>query len=77
MEDKINELATHSKNKNIRDLRREINELQGYQPRTSLVMDEDGDLLGDSRNTLNMWKNYFSQLLNVHGANGIKQTTYI
>jgi hypothetical protein len=23
---------------------------------------------------LNMWKNYFCQLLNVHGAGGIRQT---
>jgi hypothetical protein len=26
---------------------------------------ENGDLLADSRNILNRWKNYFSQLLNV------------
>jgi hypothetical protein len=30
------------------------------------VKDENGDLLADSRNILNRWKNYFSQLLNVH-----------
>jgi prefoldin subunit 5 len=44
LKDKINELATHSENKNIRDLYRGINELKkGYQPRTYLVKDEDGD----------------------------------
>jgi hypothetical protein len=31
-----------------------------------------GDLLTDSQNVLNKWKNY-SQLLNVHKENGIKQ----
>jgi hypothetical protein len=35
------------------------------QPRSSLVKDENGDLLADSHNILNRWKNYFSQLLNV------------
>jgi hypothetical protein len=36
LKDKINELAAHSKNKNIRDLYRDINELKkGYQPRTN------------------------------------------
>jgi hypothetical protein len=30
------------------------------------LKDENGDLLADSHNNLNGWKNYFSQLLNVH-----------
>jgi hypothetical protein len=38
----------------------------GYQPRSKLVKDENGDLLADSHNILSRWKNYFSQLLNVH-----------
>jgi hypothetical protein len=28
------------------------------------VKDENGDMLADSHNILNRWKNYFSQLLN-------------
>jgi hypothetical protein len=36
------------------------------------VKDENGDLLGDSHN-VNRWKNYFSQLLNVHRASDIRQ----
>jgi hypothetical protein len=32
------------------------------------VQDENGDLLVDSYNILNRWKNYFSQLLNVHNV---------
>jgi hypothetical protein len=38
----------------------------GYQPRSNLADDENGDLRADSRNILNRWKNYFSQLLNVY-----------
>jgi hypothetical protein len=45
MKDKINELASNSKNKNI-GLYRGINEFKrGYQPRNNLVKDENGDLL--------------------------------
>jgi hypothetical protein len=57
-----NEFATNSKNKIIRDLYSGINEFnRGYQPRNKLVIAENGDLLVDSHNILNMWKNYFSQ----------------
>jgi hypothetical protein len=37
------------------------------------VKDENGDLLADSHNILNKWKNYFSQLLNVHRVSDIRQ----
>jgi hypothetical protein len=40
MEDRINELATQSKSKNITELYRGMNEFKkGYQPRTDLVKD--------------------------------------
>jgi hypothetical protein len=75
MKDKINELQSDSKNKNVRDLYRGINEFKkGYQPRTNLVKDERGDLLADPHKILNRWKNYFCQLLNVHGAGDVRQT---
>jgi hypothetical protein len=45
----------------------------GYQPRSNLVKGENGDLLADSHNILNMWKNYFSQLLNVHWVSEVRQ----
>jgi hypothetical protein len=68
LKDKINEVASNNKNKNIRDLYRGINEFKkGYQPRSNLVKDENGDLLADSHNILNRWKNYFSQLPNARG----------
>jgi hypothetical protein len=37
------------------------------------MKDENGDLLVDSHNILNRWKNYFSQLLNVHKINDVRQ----
>jgi hypothetical protein len=74
LKDKINELATNSKNKNIRNLYRGINGFErGYQPRSNLVKDENGDLLADSHNILNRWKMYFFQLLNVHAVSDVKQ----
>jgi hypothetical protein len=69
LKDKINELATNSKNKNIRDLYRGTNQFKRVcQPKNSLAKDESGDLLADSQNILNTWKNYFSQLLNVNNV---------
>jgi hypothetical protein len=34
---------------------------------------ENGDLLADSHNVLNRWKNYCSQLLNVHTVSDVRQ----
>jgi hypothetical protein len=74
LKDKINELSTHSKSKNIRDLYRVIKEFKkGYQPRSNLVKDENGGLLADFHNILNRWKNYFSQLLNVCSVSDVRQ----
>jgi hypothetical protein len=74
MKYKINEFARNSKNKNVRDLYRGINEefKRGYQPRNNLVKDENGDLLVDSHDILNRWKNY-SHLLNVHRVSDVMQ----
>jgi hypothetical protein len=71
---KINELATNSKIKNIIGLYRGINEFKsGYQPRNNVKKDENGDLLADSHNILNRWKNCFSQLLDVHNISDVRQ----
>jgi hypothetical protein len=62
------------KNKNIRDLYRGINEFKrGYQPRSNVVKDEKGDLVVDSHSILARWRNHFSQLLNIHGVNDVRQ----
>jgi hypothetical protein len=37
------------------------------------VKDDNGDLLADSHNILNRWKNYFSKLLNVHNVSDVRQ----
>jgi hypothetical protein len=37
------------------------------------VKDINGDLLSDSQNILNRWKNYFSQLLKVHNVSDVRQ----
>jgi thioredoxin reductase len=63
LKDKITEIELNSKNKNIRDLYRDITEVKmGYQPKTNLVKDEMGDLLADPQEMLTRWKNYFCQL---------------
>jgi hypothetical protein len=45
----------------------------GYHLRNNIVKDENGDLLADSHNILYRWKNYFSQLLNVHNVSDVRQ----
>jgi hypothetical protein len=68
---KINELETN--NKNIRDLYRGINEFKkGYQPRINIMKDENGNLLADPQDVLNTWKNFFNQVLNVHGVRDVR-----
>jgi hypothetical protein len=64
LKDKINELATNSKNKDIIDFYTGVKEFRGgYQPRRKLVNDENSELPADSHNILNRWKNHFSQLI--------------
>jgi hypothetical protein len=68
--DNINNLAT---SRNTRNLHRSINEFKnGYSHRRNLIKDEKGDLFADSHSILNRWKNYFSQLLNVHMVSDIQ-----
>ena len=72
---KINKLETNRENKNFRNLYRGISDFQmGYQPRTNIVKDEKGHLITDSHSILARWRNHFSQLLNVHGVNNVRQT---
>ena len=47
---------------------------KGYHPRTNIVKDWKGYLVADSHSILVRWRNYFSQLLNVHGVNDVRQT---
>ena len=45
----------------------------GYQPRCNTLKDEKGDLVADSHSIVARWRNYFSQLFNVHGVKGAGQ----
>jgi hypothetical protein len=69
---KINELET--KNKNIRDLYRGINEFkEGYKPRINIIKDKNANLPADPQNVLNKWKHYFNHVVNVHGVYDVRQ----
>jgi len=71
---KIEELETNSKIQNIKDLYMGINDFKkGYQPRCNIVKDEKGDLVADSHSIVTRWRNYFSQLFNVHGVKDVGQ----
>ena len=71
----IEDLETNSKIKNITDLYRGISDFKkGYQPRTNLIKGETGDLVTGSYSILARWRDYFSQLLNVHGVHVVRQT---
>jgi hypothetical protein len=68
-------LRTNNKIKNSRDLYRGINDLKKcYQPRTSIIKDEKRYLFSDSHIILASWRDHFSQLLKVHGANDVSET---
>jgi hypothetical protein len=47
---------------------------RGYQPRSNLVKDENGDLLADSKNIFSKHKNYFAQLVNMHRVGEYRQS---
>jgi len=47
---------------------------KGYQPRNNRVKDEKGDLVADSHSIFARWRNPYSQLLNIHGFNDVRQT---
>ena len=44
-----------------------------YQPRCNIVKDEKCDLVADFRSIVARWRNYFSQLFNVHGVKDVGQ----
>jgi hypothetical protein len=41
-----------------------------------IAKDEKGDLVADSHSIMTRWRNYFSQLLNVHGAKDLGRQRY-
>jgi hypothetical protein len=71
LKDGNNELARNSKNKATTNL---YECKKFYQARNNLTKNENGDLLADPHNILSKWKNYISQLLNVHDVSDVGQT---
>jgi hypothetical protein len=72
---KIDEHEYNRKIKNSRDLCSGINDYKkGFQPRTNIVRGKKDVLVTDSQSILVLWKNYFSQLLKIHGVNDVRQT---
>jgi hypothetical protein len=62
------------KYKNIRGFYRGINEFKKvYEPRINVIKDENGNLLAGPQSVLNKWKNFFNQVLNVHGVHDVRQ----
>jgi hypothetical protein len=47
---------------------------KGYQPRTNIVKGDKGDLVTDFHSILARWRNYFFQILNIHGINDVRHT---
>ena len=74
MKVKIEELGTNSKINKVRDLYGSSNDFKGYQPRTTIIKDEKGDLVVDSHGIMVRWRNFFSQLLNVHEVKEVRQS---
>jgi len=46
---------------------------KGYQPRCNIVKEEKGDLVADSHSIVDRWRNYFSELFNLHGVKDVGQ----
>ena len=67
MREIIYDLEMNAKNWNTRELYQGIRrERKGFQARTNIIRNGNGDMIADSRSILDRWKNYFDQLLNVH-----------
>jgi len=47
---------------------------KGYQPRINTVKGETCDLVVGSHSILARWRNNFSQVLNIHEVNDVRQT---
>ena len=47
---------------------------KGYNPTTNIAWEDKGDLIADFHSILARWRNYFSQLLNLHEVYDVRQT---
>jgi hypothetical protein len=56
---------------------RGINDFKkGYQSRCIIVKDEKVDMVANSHSIVARWRNYFSQLFNVHGLRMLGRQKY-
>ena len=66
MKVKVNKLKENSKNKNIREMYKGINEfMKGYQPLAYIIKKHDGTIVADTTSILSRWEQFYSNLLNV------------
>ena len=65
MKAKVNKLEENSKNKNIREMYKGINELKkGYQPHAYVIKKHDDTIVADTTGILSRWERFYSNLLN-------------
>jgi hypothetical protein len=58
----------------VLEICRGINEFKtGCQTIINVIKDENSNLLADPKSVLNRWKNFFDQVLNVHGVHNVRQ----
>jgi hypothetical protein len=63
----LKENEKNSKNKNIREIYKGINECKkGYRPRAYVIKKHDGTIVADTPSILSRWEQFFSNLLNVN-----------
>jgi hypothetical protein len=75
LKNRISKLVSKSNIKIVRVVYGGINKFKNCdQPRSNLLRDRRASLLADPHKVLNRWKNYFCQLLNVQGADSVRQT---
>ena len=76
MKVKVNKLEENSKNKNIREMYKEIHEFQkGYQPRAYVIKKKgDGTIVADTTSILSRWEQFLSNLLNVDQCNSHEES---
>ena len=56
MNEKVNKLEENSKNKNIWEMYKGINEFKkGYQPRAYVIKKDDGTIVADTTSILSRW----------------------
>ena len=78
MKAKVNKLEENSKNKNIREMYKGINEFKkGYQSRAHVIKKHDGTIVADTTSILSRWEQFFSNLLNVNQVLTMKEVKYM